>query len=246
MPLSPSSPDPASACATAGVAARQLCAALDVPHVHTPHSLGFWKQRQMLTDYPGDAAKFELTYNFSERNLTEKEIYRDADMVLATTPDQVDLLRGHYDVPKEKLRMIPPGYDDTRFYPVGSSTRELLRRKFGFEGKVVLSLGRIARNKGYDLLIRAFAEVAARDEEARLHLAIGGERLEPAEVLILESCRELAQSLARRRSLCSIEAEHESFSAALETATRRSSRFTRQTTHCSARGACASRAKPAR
>jgi mannosylfructose-phosphate synthase len=44
-------------------------------------------------------------------------------------------------------------------------------------------------------LIRAFAEVAARDEAARLHLAIGGERLEPAEVKILESCQSLAESL---------------------------------------------------
>ena len=179
----------------AGVAARCLCKRLEVFHVHTPHSLGFWKQRQMLTDYPEGAAQFERTYNFSERNQTEREIYREADLVVATTPDQVDLLKGHYDVPQQKIRMIPPGYDDTRFYAVGGSTRELLRQKFGFEGKVVLSLGRIARNKGYDLLIRAFAEVAARDDEARLYLAIGGERLEPAEAKILESCQTLVETL---------------------------------------------------
>jgi mannosylfructose-phosphate synthase len=125
----------------------------------------------------------------------EKQIYNEADLVVATTPDQVDLLTSHYEVPKEKVRMIPPGYDDTRFYPVGSSTREVLRRELGFEGKVILSVGRIARNKGYDLLIRAFAEVAKRDGEARLHLAIGGERMEPPETQILDACRDLTDSL---------------------------------------------------
>jgi mannosylfructose-phosphate synthase len=179
----------------AGVAGQRLCAALQISHVHTPHSLGLWKQRQMLTDYPEDAEAFERTYNFSERIHAERQIVRDAELVVATTPDQIDLLRTHYEVPEGRLRMIPPGYDDTRFYPVGNSTRDLLRRRFGFEGKVVLSLGRIARNKGYDLLIRAFAEVAARDPEARLHLAIGGERLEALEEQVLETCHQLVASL---------------------------------------------------
>ncbi|HEX9784153.1 MAG TPA: glycosyltransferase, partial [Opitutaceae bacterium] len=31
----------------AGVAAQRLAEALTVPHIHTPHSLGMWKKRQM-------------------------------------------------------------------------------------------------------------------------------------------------------------------------------------------------------
>lgn len=77
-------------------------------------------------------------------------------------------------------------------YCVDSWTRQF---EDGFEGKVVLSLGRLARNKGYDLLIRAFAEVATRSSDARLHLAIGGDRLEPAEQQILSACRGLATEL---------------------------------------------------
>jgi mannosylfructose-phosphate synthase len=178
-----------------GIAGRQLSRELGVLHVHTPHSIGVWKQRQMLADYPGDGAKFERAYNFRERNAAEAQLYADADLIIATTVDQFDLLRVHYAVSPAKLRMIPPGYDDSRFFPVGSATRGALRKRFGFEGKVVLSLGRLARNKGYDLLIRAFAEVAARSSDARLHLAIGGERLEPAEERILSTCRGLASEL---------------------------------------------------
>jgi mannosylfructose-phosphate synthase len=51
---------------------QHLSEALDVPHVHTPHSLGLWKKRQMESDYPGDAAKFEKQYNFIERIRRER------------------------------------------------------------------------------------------------------------------------------------------------------------------------------
>jgi mannosylfructose-phosphate synthase len=179
----------------AGVVGEKLCAALDIPHVHTPHSLGIWKQRQMTRDFPGDAVSFERLYNFGVRNHNEQRIVAQADLVIATSPDQISVLRDDYDTTTQKIAMIPPGYDDTRFYPVGNETRELLRRKFGFEGKVILALGRIARNKGYDLLVQAFAQVAARDATARLHLAIGGERLQPSEEAVLEGCRKLAGDL---------------------------------------------------
>lgn len=179
----------------AGVAGEKLCDALGIPHVHTPHSLGIWKQRQMLRDYPGDAAAFERNYNFAVRNQQELRLAAQAELLIATSPDQIEVLRGDYDVAEQKLVAIPPGYDDTRFYPVGNETRAQLRRRFGFEGKVILSLGRIARNKGYDLLVQAFAEVAAREPAARLHLAIGGERLQPAEQALIEGCRTLAAGL---------------------------------------------------
>ncbi len=178
-----------------GLAGQALSEALGIAHVHTPHSLGRWKERQMLSDFPEDRAQFEKTFNFAARNNHEDRLYRDSDLVIATTPVQTDMLRRDYEVPPEKLRMIPPGYDDTRFFPVGSASRELLRRRFGFEGKVVLSLGRLATNKGYDLLIRAFAEVVQRDAAARLHLALGGDRLDLEEQRILDGLRELTATL---------------------------------------------------
>lgn len=178
-----------------GVAAQYLCDALGVPHVHTPHSLGIWKERQMLADYPDGRGKFEQVYNFRTRIRHERQLLADCDLVVATTPAQTDMLTQDYEVPVRKLRMIPPGYEDTRFYPVGESTRELLRRRLGWEGKVVLSLGRLARNKGYDLLIRAFKEVLAREPDARLYLAIGGEKLDARETELREEYRALASRL---------------------------------------------------
>ncbi|MEO7597789.1 MAG: glycosyltransferase, partial [Opitutus sp.] len=48
----------------AGLAGQKLCPVLQVPHLHTPHSLGIWKQRQMATDFPQSAPEFEKRYNF--------------------------------------------------------------------------------------------------------------------------------------------------------------------------------------
>ena len=179
----------------AGVAGRDLAEELGVPHLHTPHSLGVWKKRQMETDFAHDAEKFEQLYNFSVRNREERVLYQDSDLVIATTPVQTDMLAGDYDVPVEKLSMVSPGYDEHRFSPVSPASREALRRKFGFTGKVVLSLGRLARNKGYDLVIRSFPEVLARVPDARLLLAVGGEEASDREKQVLEECHSLVAQL---------------------------------------------------
>jgi mannosylfructose-phosphate synthase len=100
-----------------------------------------------------------------------------------------------YDVPRDKIRVIPPGYDDQRFFPVSISTREVLKQQLGLEGPVVLALGRIAKNKGYDLLLRAMPPVFERVPEARLVLAVGSTSPTPGEIEIMKSLRALTTEL---------------------------------------------------
>lgn len=159
----------------AGLAGQHLAEVLDVPHVHTPHSLGIWKKIQMEQDSPINSEEMELQYNFSRRIHHEMTLYRECDLVVATSPQQVDLLREHYEVAPDHMKMIPPGYDDNRFFPVSESTRESIRTSLGYEGPVVASIGRLARNKGFDLLVDAFSVVAERVPEARLRIACGAE-----------------------------------------------------------------------
>jgi mannosylfructose-phosphate synthase len=179
----------------AGVAGQHLSEVLGGPHIHTPHSLGVWKKRQMENDYPGNAAKFEKQYNFALRIHHETLLYGSAHMVIATTPPQLELLLSDYEAPPEKCRMIPPGYDDNRFFPVGTSTERALRQKFGFNGPVVMALGRLARNKGYDLLIQGFQLVAQRNPQVTLYLAVGGTNPTKLEEKILGELKELVAQL---------------------------------------------------
>jgi mannosylfructose-phosphate synthase len=177
----------------AGVAGQRLSEALDVPHVHTPHSLGIWKKVQMKTDYPEKQAAFEKEFNFAERIKHETIIYRSCDMVVATTPPQYDMILRDYHVPKGGVHMIPPGYDDNRFYPVSDATRMLLRQRIGFRHPTILALGRLATNKGYDLLIEAFAVTARRIPKCVLHLAVGGRKMDRQERRILAELRALVK-----------------------------------------------------
>lgn len=179
----------------AGFATQRITDALDVPHLHTPHSLGIWKKQLMERDYPHDAANFEKKYNFTQRINEETLLYGACAEVIATTPLQVDMIVADYGIRAERVRMIPPGYDDNRFFPVSVASRNAARQRLGFTGKVVLAIGRLARNKGYDLLIEAFTLVAARLPDAVLYLAVGGTQLNASEQRILDELKALAASL---------------------------------------------------
>ena len=179
----------------AGYATQRLADALKVPHVHTPHSLGIWKKDLMERDFPQDSANFEKKYNFSERIRHETILYKTCNEVVATTPPQSDMIVSDYGVPAARVHMIPPGYDDNRFFPVSEASRRVIRQRLGFEGQVVLAIGRLARNKGYDLLIRAFELAAQRLPEARLHLAVGGAELSSGEQTLLDELRALVAEL---------------------------------------------------
>ncbi|PAQ07193.1 glycosyltransferase family 4 protein [Mesorhizobium temperatum] len=179
----------------AGVAGQRLSEALAIPHIHTPHSLGMWKQRQMKTDYPDKADTFDAEFNFTERIKHETIIYRSCAMVIATTPQQVDMLVEDYSLERDRVHMIPPGYDDNRFFPVSEASRRLIRHRLGFEGRTILALGRLATNKGYDLLIDAFSVVAPRVPDAVLRLAVGGENMDEQEQKILNQLKEQVEQL---------------------------------------------------
>jgi mannosylfructose-phosphate synthase len=174
----------------AGLAGQALANRFGVAHLHTPHSIGAWKRANM----DGDPEDLERKYNFRMRIREEKTIYDECDLVLATTPQQRDILAGEaYDVPREKIRVLPPGYDDTRFFPVSLATSAAIKAEKGYEGPVVLALGRMAHNKGYDLLIRAMEVVIRRVPEARLLLAVGSTEPSEREQEQIEELKQIAR-----------------------------------------------------
>ena len=175
----------------AGLAGQALANRLQIPHLHTPHSIGSWKRANM----DGDPEDLERKYNFRTRIREEKVIYDECDLLIATTAQQRDILMKDYDMPREKIGVIPPGYDDTRFFAVSSASRLALKRDLGYQGRIVLALGRMAANKGYDLLIRAMPPVFERVEDARLLLGIGSTEPTPREREQVEELKTLAGEL---------------------------------------------------
>lgn len=176
----------------AGLGGQGLANALDIPHIHTPHSIGAWKRDNM----DGEPDELEHKYNFRKRIREEKVIYDECDGLVATTSQQRDVLaEGDYDVPGEKIIVVPPGYDDTRFFPVSRATRAALKQQYGLDHPVVLALGRMAHNKGFDLLIQAMPVVLKRIERAKLVLAVGSTEPTPREFEQVEELKESARKL---------------------------------------------------
>jgi mannosylfructose-phosphate synthase len=175
----------------AGLAGCNLSRRLGIAHVHTPHSIGAWK-RDNMPDYPDK----EERYNFIRRVRDERFIYHDSDALVATTEQQRQiLLNEEYDAPDTGLAVVPPGYDPARFSPVPADERSRLKQTLGIEGRVVLALGRLARNKGYDLLMRSMVPVFQRFADVKLLLAAGGSRLSDDEQYQLSMLKTLAADL---------------------------------------------------
>jgi mannosylfructose-phosphate synthase len=181
----------------AGLAAQALANRFNIPHFHTPHSVGSWKRDNM--DW--DPLVLELKYNFRRRIREEKVIYDECDLVIATTSTQRDILvsqDGEYETPSSKVKVLPPGYDDRRFFPVSGATRRALKKQLGLEGRIVLAVGRMAHNKGYDLLIQAMDEVFKRVSDVKLLLAVGSSSPTDAEQKQVDDLRTIAVELGHK------------------------------------------------
>ena len=176
----------------AGVIGQAVAEKLDIPHVHTPHSIGAWKQEQM--NGANTPAEKLVTYRFEERIAAEQKVYAACDHLIATTHQQEDRFMSYYDLADEKITVIPAGLDEKRFKPAPREEVQAIKDRLGFKANDILALGRMARNKGYDLLVRAMPRLLELVDDARLVLAIGHDESEQDQKQIAE-LRRLAASL---------------------------------------------------
>lgn len=176
----------------AGWAGQKIAEELGIPHVHTPHSLGSWKRANMGADMSPE--EMEEKYRFEERIRKEFLVYQMSDFVIATTQPQADLLRDEYDLLDRRMTVIPPGMDENRFSPVRQTDLLQIREQYQLQKHDVLTLGRMAHNKGYDLLLEALPTLFSLVPEARLIAAIGSDDSEQDDEGVL-ALREQAHAL---------------------------------------------------
>ena len=155
----------------AGWAGQRIAEELRIPHIHTPHSLGSWKRKDMK----GSREEAERIYRFAERIEKEFLVYRNCDHIIATTEQQCELLESDYGIPRGHVTLIPPGIDEQRFTPVMPVRLREIRERIGFGPHDVYCVGRAATNKGIDLLIACMPALRALVPDAKLKLAIGAD-----------------------------------------------------------------------
>lgn len=112
-----------------------------------------------------------------EKNIWIKRFFRKVDLFLGCSQFIANELKKRYPQIQNKTRFIYNGTDIERFKPVRfqDKAREDLREQFGINGqKVIMYSGRLAENKGVDILIEAFKKIVKyRDKNLKL-LICGG------------------------------------------------------------------------
>ena len=116
-----------------------------------------------------------------------------------------------FGIAPERVHVVPHGIDPRVLHP-DEARRNAARAQLGLEGRFVfLSVGAMTDNKGIDLLLRAFARVAAHRDDSRLvlkgadDLYASGDRLQRVLAALPSADREAVTSrlvyLGERRSI---------------------------------------------
>ena len=172
-----------------GIAGLELKRQWHLPMIQMFHTLGVMKQR---------VARPEEELDGDYRLIGEKRILQEADRIIAATPAEMAQIQWLYQADVNKINIIPPGVDLSRFYPIPvDEAKEVI----GIPpcDQVLLYVGRIEPLKGIDTLIEAIAYMRNNGdfEDLSFCLAvIGGEPDSmPAD---------LSVEMARLKDLCHV------------------------------------------
>lgn len=176
-----------------GVASQMLQQELGVPHVHTPHSTGKWKDAEMSVTDAGEVA--DVRGSRLQRIKCEASIYANCTRLVATSLAQKNHLVSDYRVCDKRIVFIPAGYDPNRFYAFDEHDKKAARLRLDIRGPTFLGVGRIAANKGFDLMIKAIALLVGRGLSVTLILAIRGDQMTISERIIFEEIQRSVMQL---------------------------------------------------
>jgi sucrose-phosphate synthase len=164
--------------ADAGDAGVRLAKLVSAPLLHTGHSLGRVKKQRLL-DKGLSEEVIEKRYHMSRRIEGEERVFEHADLIIASTLQEVEDQYGMYPVDVSKrIQVIPPGVDLGRFRPPRRGERfEIAREIDRFlerpKKPMILAVQRPDERKNLSTLIRAYGESEALRELANLVLLIG-------------------------------------------------------------------------
>ncbi len=164
--------------ADAGYVGVRLTNLLGVPLIHTGHSLGRDKRKRLLA-HGLSRQEIESSYNIERRIDAEEEVLANADMVIASTENEIDEQYGLYNYyDPSRMEVIPPGTDLQKFHPPYNNENipfsdELDRFLNVPQKPVILSLSRPDERKNILTLVEVFGESKQLQEAANLLIVAG-------------------------------------------------------------------------
>jgi sucrose-phosphate synthase len=165
--------------ADAGYVGSRLAHFLNVPLVHTGHSLGRVKRRRLLaTGLSSD--EIDRRYNMTRRIEAEEMTLSSAERVITSTQQEIEEQYEFYDCYQpDRMRVIPPGTDLELFYPPKGDEwqtpiGEAIGRFLSDPHKpLILALSRPDTRKNIGALLDAYGGSARLQELANLAIIVG-------------------------------------------------------------------------
>lgn len=165
--------------ADAGYVGVRLSHQLGIPLVHTGHSLGRAKRKQLLASGVS-RDDIESTYNIRRRIEAEETTLGVAERVITSTRQEIEQQYAMYDFYQpERMRIVAPGTDLQAFYPPkGRSNRPAIAQEVNRflrdpNKPFVLALSRPDPKKNIVALIEAYGESKALQDAANLVIVAG-------------------------------------------------------------------------
>lgn len=165
--------------ADAGYVGTRLSHLLGIPLVHTGHSLGRSKRRQLLAaGYSRET--LEARYNITTRIEAEETTLGVAACVITSTSQEIDEQYAAYDhYQPERMRVVPPGTDLLQFFPpqgdetdsaIAAEIHRFLREP---DKPLILALSRPDPRKNILQLITAYGQSPELQRLANLVIIAG-------------------------------------------------------------------------
>jgi phosphatidylinositol alpha-1,6-mannosyltransferase len=112
-------------------------------------------------------------------------VLRGADYVIANSENTRYILTHRWGLPERKVRLLNPGVDTAWFVPAPRDA--VVRARLGWsERKVLLTVGRLQKRKGHDVMVRALAAVRRRHPDALYSIVGDGDERSHLERLVEE------------------------------------------------------------
>jgi phosphatidylinositol alpha-1,6-mannosyltransferase len=152
-----------------GGAARRLDALVRREGVHILHCgkclpeglLGWllkrWRGVPYICYVHGEELK--LTATSRELRWLTRRVLHGADFAIANSRNTFQLLRNTWSLPDERIRVLHPGVDTQKFVAAPRNVQWRAQRGW-CDRPVVLTVGRLQKRKGHDVMLHALASIA--------------------------------------------------------------------------------------
>lgn len=146
---------------------------IGIPIIYSVHGTSSPELRANLKDRTTLKNMLLIANGWIQEHI-DRYMWGQADSVVSGSGYQIEEMVDLYSVPREKIACIHNGVDITRFYPdVAAGENERRQLGIGHDVPLVLFVGRAARKKGIDLLIRSAKEIVVHVPTVRFLLVLG-------------------------------------------------------------------------